>query len=210
MANSIIGIPTTRLSDLFMRDQLLTQLQSNQADLYKIQTQLSTGYSFQSISENPVAAMSVIGLQSLLQRKAQVQSNINTNQSYLSTTDSALTSVSDLLSQVLRQCRGSGGRYGHRRPDAARPHNRWNKLLQQLMDTGNQQFRGRYLFPGSENATGRHFNPWGKRVKSLGNEQQLVELSRSQSALRHQSKRQPGLREQFLRKFKGRLRSRRI
>jgi len=51
MANSIIGIPTTRLSDLFVRDQLLNQLQSNESDLFKIQTQLSTGYRFQSISD---------------------------------------------------------------------------------------------------------------------------------------------------------------
>ena len=152
MTNSIIGIPTSRLSDSFMRDQLLTQLQSNQADLYKIQTQLSTGYSFQSISENPVAAMSVIGLQSLLQRKAQVQSNINTNQSYLSTTDSALTSVSDLLSQVRADAVAVVGTTA---TDAGRSAaaQQVEQALQQLMDTGNQQFRGRYLFSGSENAT---------------------------------------------------------
>ena len=82
MAHSIINIPTTRLSDLFVRDMLLNQLQANESDLFKIQTQMSTGYRFQSISEDPVAALSVIGLQSLLQRKAQVQSNVTTNQSY--------------------------------------------------------------------------------------------------------------------------------
>ena len=94
MAHSIIGIPTTRLSNLFVRNQLLTQLEANQSDLFKTQTQLSTGYRFQSISEDPVSALSVIGLQSLLQRKSQVQSNIATNQSYLGVTDSALSSVS--------------------------------------------------------------------------------------------------------------------
>jgi flagellin-like hook-associated protein FlgL len=171
MANSIIGIPTTRLSDLFVRDQLLNQLQSNESDLFKIQTQLSTGYRFQSISDDPVAALSVIGLQSLLQRKAQVQSNIDTNQSYLSTTDSALSSVSDLLTQVRATAVGV---VGSTATDAQRSAaaQQVEQAIQQLLNTGNQQFRGRYLFSGSENSTAP-FQSVGDVVEYAGNEESL-------------------------------------
>jgi flagellar hook-associated protein 3 FlgL len=171
MTNSIIGIPTTRLSDLFVRDQLLHQLQSNQSSLFRVQTQLSTGYRFQSISADPVAALSVIGLQSLLQRKAQVQSNINTNQSYLSVTDSALSSVNNLLTSTRA---AAVGVMGTTATDAQRnaAAQQVGQTIQQLLSTGNQQFRGRYLFSGSENGV-EPFQAVGGVIQYAGNEQRL-------------------------------------
>ncbi len=171
MTNSIIGIPTTRISDLFVRDQLLNQLQLNESNLYRTETQLSTGYRFQSISDDPAAALSVIGLQSLLQRKAQVQSNINTNQSYLDTTDSALTSVSNLLTQVRATAVGV---MGSTTTDADRSAaaQQVEQVIQQLLSTANQQFNGRYLFSGSESAAAP-FQSAGDVVQYAGNEENL-------------------------------------
>ncbi|MGA2798744.1 MAG: flagellar hook-associated protein FlgL, partial [Thermoguttaceae bacterium] len=171
MTNSIIGIPSTRLSDLFVRDQLLNQLQLNESDLYRIQMQLSTGYRFQSISDDPVAALSVIGLQSLLQRKAQVQSNINTNQSYLDITDNALTGVSDLLANARAAAVGVVGSTATE-ADRSAAAQQVEQVIQQLLSTGNQQFNGRYLFSGSESATAP-FQSVGDVVQYAGNEQNL-------------------------------------
>ena len=171
MTNSITSIPSTRISDLFVRDQLLNQLQLNESDLYRIQMQLSTGYRFQSISDDPVAALSVIGLQSLLQRKAQVQSNINTNQSYLDATDSALTNISNMLADARATAVGVTG-------DTATDSQRTiaaqavEQDIQQLLNIGNQQFSGRYLFSGSETATAP-FQSVGDVVQYAGNEQRL-------------------------------------
>jgi flagellar hook-associated protein 3 FlgL len=80
MTNSISGIPTTRVSDLFVRDRLLNQVQYDQAELLRIQTQLSTGHRFDIPSDDPVAAARVAGLQALLQRKGQLTANVSTNQ----------------------------------------------------------------------------------------------------------------------------------
>ena len=171
MTNSIIGIPTTRISDLFVRDQLLNQLQLNESNLYRTETQLSTGYRFQSISDDPAAALSVIGLQSLLQRKAQVQSNINTNQSYLDTTDSALTSVSNLLTQVRATAVGVMGSTATD-ADRSAAAQQVEQVIQQLLSTANQQFNGRYLFSGSESAAAP-FQSAGDVVQYAGNEENL-------------------------------------
>jgi flagellar hook-associated protein 3 FlgL len=171
MANSIIGIPTTRLSDLFVREQLLNQLQTNESNLYNIQTQLSTGYRYQSISQEPVSALNVINLQSLLQRKAQVQSNINTNQSYLTVTDTALGSVSDLLATVRAAALAVMGSTATDLQRSAAVQ-QIQQTIQQLLSTGNQQFRGRYLFSGSETGTAP-FKPVGDVVEYTGNEQRL-------------------------------------
>ena len=171
MSNSIIGIPSTRISDLFVRDQLLNQLQLNSSDLYRIQMELSTGYRFQSISEDPVASLSVIGLQSLLQRKTQVQSNIDTNQSYLNTTDSSLSSISNLLSDARAIAVGATGSTAtdeshHSRESGGSNHSTVAKH-------GNQQFRGRYLFSGSESAAAP-FQSAGNVIQYSGNEQKLL------------------------------------
>lgn len=63
---SIIGIPTTRVSDSFVRYRLLSQVQSSQLDLLRIQTQLSTGRRLQIPSEDASAALRIMGLQRLL------------------------------------------------------------------------------------------------------------------------------------------------
>ncbi|GAG52023.1 unnamed protein product, partial [marine sediment metagenome] len=70
---SVIGIPTTRVSDLFIRQRLMSQVQADQLDLFKIQMQLSTGYRFNVPSEDADAAQRVISLQRLLERKDQVE-----------------------------------------------------------------------------------------------------------------------------------------
>ena len=69
---NIVGIPTTRVSDLFIRQRLLQQMQYDQRELVRLQTQLGTGRQFQLPGEESVAAMRGMGLQSLLERKEQV------------------------------------------------------------------------------------------------------------------------------------------
>ena len=68
--------------------------------MYQLELELSTGHQFQLPSENTAAAMQVEGIQSLLERKDQMKSNISTTQSYLGQTDSTLTSVSNLLTSI--------------------------------------------------------------------------------------------------------------
>jgi hypothetical protein len=43
MGSSVTGIPTTRVSNMFIRQRLLSQTQSDQTALYKLQMQLATG-----------------------------------------------------------------------------------------------------------------------------------------------------------------------
>jgi len=176
MTTPITGIPTTRVSDLFIRERLLNQVQFDQAALFRIQMQLSTGKRFQSPSDDPIAAMRVISLQRLLQRKDQMKANLTTSQSYLSVTDSALSSVSDLVAEA----RGATiGVIGTTATDTQRSAaaQQVDQILTQLLNTGNQQFRGRYLFAGSAGAV-QPFQLAGTRlVEYTGNEQRMSSLA---------------------------------
>ena len=145
---SIIGIPTTRVSDQFIRQRLTNQVRSDQLDLFHLQMQLSTGRRFLAPSEDSTAAARVISLQRLLERKEQVQSNLVTNQSYLMATDTALSSISNNVAEVRSVALGVLGTLAtDTQRDAAAQQVR--QLLQQLQDIGNQKFRGRQLFAGA-------------------------------------------------------------
>jgi flagellin-like hook-associated protein FlgL len=145
---SIIGIPNTRVSDLFIRMRLLEQIQLDQTDMFRLQTQLSTGHRFQTPSEEPVAALRVMSLQRLLERKEQIRTNLNTNQSYLSATDAALSQVSNLLADARAATLSVMGTTASDTQRLAVAQ-QVEQSLRQLLDTANQNFRGRYLFAGS-------------------------------------------------------------
>ena len=172
MPSSVTGIPTTRVSDIFIRERMLGQVQFDQSQLFRVMTQLSTGRRFEAPSEDPVASMRIISLQRLLERKTQVMSNLQTNQSYLSATEAAVANVSGLLAEM----RGLAlGVLGTTATDIQRETavQQIDQLLGQLVDTGNQQFRGRYLFAGSL-TTERPFSKVGAGiVEYYGNESHL-------------------------------------
>lgn len=173
---SIIGIPTTRVSDLFVRQRLMNQVQMDQLDLFRIQTQISTGHRFQVPSEDADAAARIIKLQRLLERKEQVQTNLRTNQSYLSATDTALAAISSIAAET----RGSALEVlGTIVTDTQREAvaQQVQQAIQHLVDAGNQKFRGRYLFAGS-NTVVRPFEMTGARViKYLGDEGRISSYS---------------------------------
>jgi len=169
---SIAGIPTTRVSDLFIRERLLDQMQLCQTELFRVQNQLSTGRRFEVPSDDPVAALRVIDLQRLLERKEQVRNNATTTQSYLSATDTALANVSSLIAEIRGTAQGVIGTTASdlQRATAAQ---QVQQAIDQLMDTGNQKFRGRYLFAGSTTTVRPFQMVGGDAIEYTGNEQRL-------------------------------------
>jgi flagellin-like hook-associated protein FlgL len=171
---AIIGIPSTRISDQFVRQVLLSQVQTDQIDLFRLQTQLSTGRQFELPSEAPVAAGRVMSLQRLLERKEQIKGNLSTSQSYLSATDTAMSQISGLMAEV----RGTAlSVIGTTASDVQRQAaaQQVAEALRQLVDAGNQNFRGRYLFAGSQTTTRPFTLPeQGNLVRYEGNQQHLA------------------------------------
>ena len=169
---SIIGIPTTRVSNSFIQQRLLSQVQYNQTELYRLQTQLSTGRRFEAPSEDPVASMRIIDIQRLIERKEQVYSNVETNETYLNATDVALSDISSMIADV----RGVAiGVLGTTATDVERQAaaQQVDQMIEQLMDTGNQQFRGRYLFAGSATQVRPFEMTKSGSIEYLGNEESI-------------------------------------
>jgi flagellin-like hook-associated protein FlgL len=168
---AIYPIPNTRSSDLLVQRRLLTQLQSDQLDLLRIQTQIATGRRISRPSEDPASAQRGIGLQRVLEEKGQIRSNLNSSNSYLAATDNALSTASNLIIQMRAVAISSAQNTisdSQRRSNAVEVQ----QTLQRLVDVGNHSFRGRHLFAGS-NTTRAPFEFAGNRVIYTGNEQSL-------------------------------------
>jgi flagellin-like hook-associated protein FlgL len=148
----IYPIPAGRSSDILLNMRTMFQLQSEQQMLLKVQQQLATGQRLHVPSDDPSSSVRAISLQRLLEQKEQIQTNLNTSQSYLSATDTALSGVSDLLGEV----RGLAVRAADTTTSELERQAislQVGDALRRMVEVGNESFRGRYLFAGSDSTT---------------------------------------------------------
>lgn len=171
----IFPIPTTRGSDVLLQSRLAAQLQADQLSLLRIQTQISTGRRIQLPSEDAPAATQAMALQRLLEQKDQVRSNIATGQSYLDATDSAISNLSSLLTEARAAAieAADGTRSDAQRIAAGE---QVAETIKTLVNQGNLQFRGRYLFAGSQSNTAP-FVVDGRQVLYKGNADSIYGFS---------------------------------
>lgn len=140
------SIPTNRASELLIGQKLLAQLRFDQSNLFRLQNQIATGRRLERPSDDAAAAQRGFDLQRLLEQKSQAEINVNTNLSFLAASDAALSGTSNLLSRAKGLAQAAVGASPQERAAAAIEI---RQILEQLLDTGNQQFRDRYLFGGT-------------------------------------------------------------
>lgn len=172
---AIYPIPTNRVSSLLIQQRLLSQLQTDQISILQLQQQIATGRRIGVPSEDAPAAQRAISLQRLLEQKAQARINLSTSQSYLSATDTAVQGVTNTLNSVRSTVLGVTDTVSsdEQRQAAIAEVSR---AIEQLVDVGNQVFRGRYLFAGAK-TTEKPFVLTGNQIAYNGNETQLQSYS---------------------------------
>lgn len=172
---AIYPIPTNRVSGLLVQQRLLSQLQSDQVSILQLQQQIASGRRIGFPSEDAPAAQRAMSLQRLLEQKAQARTNLSTSQTYISATDTAVQNVTNTLNQVRSTVLGVTDTVSsdEQRQAAIQEVTR---AIEQLVDTGNQTFRGRYLFAGAR-TTEQPFVQTGNQVAYNGNETSLQSYS---------------------------------
>jgi len=146
---SIIPIPNTRVSNLLLRQRLTQQYQADQLDLFRLQEQISTGQRISLPSDDAPAALRAIALQRLIERKGQLETNIQGGLTYLAATDTAIADVATNLADLKGATLGVAGTIA---TQESRDNviSEINGFLESLLSVANRQFRGRYLFAGSQ------------------------------------------------------------
>jgi flagellin-like hook-associated protein FlgL len=172
---SITAIPSTRISDALARQRLLSQVQFDQAELFRIQQQISTGKRFALPSEDAPAALRSVSLEKLLERKEQVKSNLLTNETFLGASDTTISAVAGLLAEARGVALTAANVTSSPEARLAAAE-QIDRTIQQLVDTGNQRFRGRYLFAGSQ-TTLQPFETRNSFVVYHGNQRNLLSYS---------------------------------
>ena len=173
--SGLIPIPNTRVSGLLGRQRLLGQLQNDQLALFRLQDQVSTGRRIQLPSEDAPSALRAVTLQRLMERKSQIATNLESGQLYLAATDNALNDVAALLGDLRGAALGVADTVStaeEREAVAAEV----DRAIEQLVRIGNTQFRGRYLFAGSQT----NVTPYvmdGNLVRFDGNEKEVHNYS---------------------------------
>lgn len=165
---AILPIPTTRVSDYLARTRLIQQTQSDQLDLFRLQNQISTGRRITRPSEDGRAALRSITLQRTLERKGQLQVNLNSAQSTLATAEASLNGVGTLLNDIRAEALGVAGTTA---TDTQRLATRTNVFdtLERLVGLANSSYQENFLFAGSRSLA-QPYVLRGGYVEYLGNE----------------------------------------
>src|SRR5262249_26962989 len=93
-------VPSTRSTNLLAQTRMIQQVNFDQLDIQRLQNQISTGRRIATPGEDPMAANRAETLQGLIELKTQAATNIQAAQSYLDATDTSLSNVSKLLTDV--------------------------------------------------------------------------------------------------------------
>lgn len=146
---SIGPILPGRLPSTMLSERLKVSLNDNALELAKLQQQAATGQKFTLASESPGAALRTIIMQSSFERQQQYQTNVNTSTSLLTASEAALLGVGDALNSA-KSLSLTG--VGNTVTDAERLAlaDEIASLRTQVKNIGNTQFRGQYLFSGSQ------------------------------------------------------------
>lgn len=144
----VTPIPTTRVGNYFIRQRLVNQVQADQLDLFRLQTQVSTGRRIFRASDDAPAALRAIALQRTIQRKEQSQRNLAGSRSVLEVADTALNSVGDILREMRATALESASNLTSQESRQAAIA-QIDAALKSLVTSGNANYNGRYLFSGS-------------------------------------------------------------
>lgn len=169
---SLGSILPGRLPNSFGFGRLNQQIQSGRFELQRLQDQLTTGQKYLVPSEDPASALNTIVLQTQLERQLQFKANIQTDRSLLGASETALTSVSDVVNtakSLILQGIGDSSSEAERLGLATEV----GGLIDQVLNTANTKFRGRYLFSGTGTSSVPFEVTDGGQVRYTGNSQAI-------------------------------------
>jgi flagellar hook-associated protein 3 FlgL len=141
-----------RISSNTYYQQAQQSLDTQQATVSKLQSQMSSGLRVQVASDDPIAAGQVLSVNQSITDNKQWQSNATTLTNQLGLEDSTLSSVTSALQQIqtLATQANSGALNASDRKSIANSMQQQLDSLMQLANT--QDSNGRYLFGGTQNS----------------------------------------------------------
>ena len=149
---SVTPVSSGRIPNSLVASQVENNLQTVQDSLNTVEQQIETGQQLFTPGQNPTATSIVLPLQEQLSSQTQYQTNLTTDQSFLSTADSALQNVSSSISQANSLLLSGLGTTSNSTDNQALA-DQVGTIIQGLVNTANTTFQGQYIFGGSQSQT---------------------------------------------------------
>jgi len=141
-----------RITQNTIYQNISQNLSSITEQLNNVNEQIASGKRINEPSDDPIGITQALNLKSVLSQISQYGTNINQGQSWLQATDSALESVQGLISQATTLAtQMSTGTYNA--SDRANAAQEVENIIEQVVQIGNTQVDGRYIFSGDKDQT---------------------------------------------------------
>jgi len=128
------------------------ELNRTLAGYTKASTTVSTGKKIQSPSDDPVGYAQVLDIDATLSQLSQIQENIETGLTWLTTSETTLNSVLDTILEA-KQVTISANNGIYDDEDFETAAAQVDELLEQMVDFANTNVRGHYIFSGTKTDT---------------------------------------------------------
>ena len=135
-----------------LRQVILDGLTNNNRDLNQAMQQIATGQKLNSLSDDPAAVASLVGLRSQSSSNTQYLQNISSLTGSLQVADSTMSSVVEALTSTMTLgVEGANGTLNATNKQAIALQ--VQGLQQQMLSLANTSYSGRYLFSGTATTT---------------------------------------------------------
>ena len=142
------GFPgVSRVTDSMVNSRIMNSIQRSLAGMARSETSIATGRRFNSLGDDPLGARRAVAWERLIERHAQYGTNIQSANSRLSATESALAELEDMIvraQEIAIEHVQSTATAGQRQNAAIEIDN----LVQEALTLANRQFGDRFLFGG--------------------------------------------------------------
>jgi flagellar hook-associated protein 3 FlgL len=136
-----------RIASKTLYDRMVGSLGSAYSDMFKAQQVASSGKKINKLSDDPVSLVSVLDMRAALSNLDQMNNNVSMGKSWLTSSETALTQVNDILSKTKElTVQMSSSTEGA--PERANAVSLVDGYLNQIISLANSQSGGRYLFGG--------------------------------------------------------------
>lgn len=137
-----------RITNKMMTNNMMTNINKNKINMTNLEQQYSTGKKIQRPSDDPIITVRALKLRTNLAELNQYyEKNIPDAKSWMDVTESALTTVNDILSKMNTYCvQGSTDTLTAK--DRSSIVQNLMEMREQVYQEGNTNYAGRYVFTG--------------------------------------------------------------
>jgi len=137
-----------RITNKMMTNNMMSNINKNKLNMTTLEQQYSTGKKIQRPSDDPIITVRALKLRTNLSELEQYyEKNIPDAKSWMDVTESAMTTVNDILKQVNTYCvQGSSDTLTAN--DRSSIVQNLEQMKEQIYQEGNTNYAGRYVFTG--------------------------------------------------------------